>query len=215
MTGKAILYRIGNGGGCGCETVFREVLPQMEIPEKGTQGHPCFAITTGVRLTSHTNNQETDGLSIPRLPWTLCLFNGCDMIRLITHSGGILMVTDDLVTIWRQWLLLLTSGTYKYSLLMYRIKIKSPAKFLWNEQNVFSGWIYFVSISSYSGGVTMIKKPIGYWRYYQSRCRPPRSHGALRPHHELTLQISCNIFFNFLVNVNDEIRRQCITLYDR
>ena len=28
---------------------------------------------------------------------------------------------------------------YKYSLLMHRIKIESPAKLLWNEQNVFVG----------------------------------------------------------------------------
>ena len=35
----------GNGGHCGCETVSREVLPQVEIPEKWTQEPPCFAIT--------------------------------------------------------------------------------------------------------------------------------------------------------------------------
>ena len=43
--GKDILHRVGNGGHCGCETVSREVLPQMEIPEKWTQEPPCFAIT--------------------------------------------------------------------------------------------------------------------------------------------------------------------------
>ena len=43
--GKYILHRVGNGGHCGCETVSREVLPQVEIPEKWTQEPPCFAIT--------------------------------------------------------------------------------------------------------------------------------------------------------------------------
>ena len=33
-----------------------EVHPQVEIPEKWTQEPPCFAITTGVRLRSHTKN---------------------------------------------------------------------------------------------------------------------------------------------------------------
>ena len=43
--GKDILHRVGNGGQCGCETVSREVLPQVEILEKWTQEPPCFAIT--------------------------------------------------------------------------------------------------------------------------------------------------------------------------
>ena len=43
--GTDILHRVGNGGHCGCETVSREVLPQVEIPEKWTQEPPCFAIT--------------------------------------------------------------------------------------------------------------------------------------------------------------------------
>ena len=54
--GKDILHRVGNGGHCGCETVSREVLPQVEIPEKWTQEPPCFAITIGVRLRSHTKH---------------------------------------------------------------------------------------------------------------------------------------------------------------
>ena len=49
------MYRVGNGGRCGCETVSREVLSQVEIPEKWTQEPPCFAITIGVRLRSHTD----------------------------------------------------------------------------------------------------------------------------------------------------------------
>ena len=50
-----MLYSVGNGGRRGCESVSREVLPQVDIPEKWTQGAPCFAITTDVRLRSHTN----------------------------------------------------------------------------------------------------------------------------------------------------------------
>ena len=41
-----------------------EVHPQVEIPEKLTQEPPCFAITTGVRLRSHTKNFT--GFSIPQ-----------------------------------------------------------------------------------------------------------------------------------------------------
>ena len=40
--GKDILHRVGNGGHCGCETVSREVLPQVEISEKWTQEPPCL-----------------------------------------------------------------------------------------------------------------------------------------------------------------------------
>ena len=43
--GKDILHRVGNGGHRGCETVSREVLPQVEISEKWTQEPPCFAMT--------------------------------------------------------------------------------------------------------------------------------------------------------------------------
>ena len=61
--GKDILHRVGNGGHYGCETGSREVLPQVEIPEKWTQEPPCFAITIGVRLRSHTNKPEWLGLN--------------------------------------------------------------------------------------------------------------------------------------------------------
>ena len=54
--GEDILYGVDNGWRCGCETVSREVFPQVEIPEKWTQERPCFAITIGVRLRSHTND---------------------------------------------------------------------------------------------------------------------------------------------------------------
>ena len=43
--GKDILHKVGNGGHCGCETGSREVLPQVEIPEKWTQEPTYFAIT--------------------------------------------------------------------------------------------------------------------------------------------------------------------------
>ena len=36
------MHRVGNGGCRGCETVSREVLLQVEIPEKWTQGPPLF-----------------------------------------------------------------------------------------------------------------------------------------------------------------------------
>ena len=85
---------------------------------------------------------------------------------------------------------------HKYSLLMHRIKIKSPAifffffflmnkTFLWVDLSFFN--------LSYSGGITTTKKPTGYWWYYHSRCRPPRCnagcHGAWRPHHERQVQL--------------------------
>ena len=68
---KDILYRVGNGGRCGCETVSCEVLPQVEIPEKWTREPPCFAITIGVRLRSHTNNGKGKKVSVSGslAPW--------------------------------------------------------------------------------------------------------------------------------------------------
>ena len=186
---------------------------KIEIPEKGTQGHPCFAKTTGVRLASHTNNQETDGLSTPRLPWT-CLFNGCNMIRLITHSGGIIMVTDDLVTIWRQWLLLLTPGTYKYSLLIHRIKIKSPAKFygmnktcFWEDFFLFTQllfWWYYTDEKAYRILAILPIKMSALPSLPWSLASTPWAYTSN----------FVQYIFDFLVNVNDEISRQCITLYD-
>ena len=62
--GKGILHRVGSGGHCGFETVSREVLPQVEIPEKWTQEPPCFAITIGVRLRSHTKNNDITHVSL-------------------------------------------------------------------------------------------------------------------------------------------------------
>ena len=50
---------------------------------------------------------------------------------------------------------------HKYSLLMHRMKIKSPVIFFYgmNEKFFLSGWIYLFSISAYSGGITMTKSP--------------------------------------------------------
>ena len=55
---------------------------------------------------------------------------------------------------------------------MNRIKIKNPAKLLWNEQNVFVGG--FISFQS---ALTLVvlqlqKKPTGYWRHFHLKCRP-------------------------------------------
>ena len=53
----------------------------------------------------------------------------------------------------------------KHSLLMHRIKIKSPAIFLWNEQNVSVGG--FNTFQSVLLSLTT-KKPTGYRRNYES-----------------------------------------------
>ena len=49
--------------------------------------------------------------------------------------------------------------------------------FLWVDSSLFN--------QSYSGGITMTKKPTRFWRYYHSRCWPPcchgRRHGAWSP----------------------------------
>ena len=85
----------------------------------------------------------------------------------------------------------------KYSLLMHRIKIKSPANLFYGMNKTFL-WVDLSFFNqSYSGGITTTKKPTGYWRYYHSRC-----HLAVMPwklastimSDELILQISCNIF---------------------
>ena len=71
----------------------------------------------------------------------------------------------------------------KYSLLMHRIKIKSPANFLWNEQHVFVCWfITFQSVLLW--WYFNDRKLTGYWHYYP-RCRLHGCHGAAwRPHHD-------------------------------
>ena len=81
----------------------------------------------------------------------------------------------------------------------------------------FCDWIYLFFISSYSDGITMTKKPIGYWRFYHSGCQLPRSHGVWRPHHELYRTYTSNSVqysSGFYMNINDATRPQHITLYD-
>ena len=87
---------------------------------------------------------------------------------------------------------------------MHCIKIKSPANFLWNEQNVFVCWFKTGFNQSHSGGITTTKKPTGYWRYYLSRWRGSLAAmglamepGVHTMSDELILQISCNIFLAF------------------
>ena len=59
---------------------------------------------------------------------------------------------------------------HKYSLLMHRIKIKSPANFFYGMNKTFWGVDLSFFNQSYSGGITMTKKPTWYWQYYHSRC---------------------------------------------
>ena len=63
--GKDILHRVGNGGHCGCETVSREVLPQVEISEKWTQEPPCFAITIwcAIKIAHQWQHNGNDSVS--------------------------------------------------------------------------------------------------------------------------------------------------------
>ena len=95
--GKDILHRVGNGGCCGCETVSPEVMPQVEIPEKLTQGPPCFAITIGVRLRSHTNqtlnSQQTPHISSSRANY------GVSVVSILEKIGGVITT---LHCIWDQ-----------------------------------------------------------------------------------------------------------------
>ena len=82
----------------------------------------------------------------------------------------------------------------KYSLLMPPIKMKSPAKFLWNEQNM-DGWSHLFSISSNSGGITLTKSLpdiSGTTIQYVGPFAPMES-GVHTISNELILQISCDI----------------------
>ena len=88
--GKDILHRVGNSGHCGCETVSREVLPQVEIPEKWTQEPPCFAITIGVRLRSHTKNVIlVKAVAIETgVVWFRVTVSGCREKSSVDHNSG-------------------------------------------------------------------------------------------------------------------------------
>ena len=62
--GKDILHRVGNGGHCGCETVSREVLPQVEILEKWTQEPPCldcFPVPYGIAYMQRSERRHRGG----------------------------------------------------------------------------------------------------------------------------------------------------------
>ena len=95
------------------------------------------------------------------------------------------------------------STLHKYSWLMHRIKIKSPANFFYGMNKTFLGADLSFFNQSYSGGIRATKKPTGYWRYYHSKCRPSRvMRAAMEPgvhtmSDELILQIPCNIFLAF------------------
>ena len=86
----------------------------------------------------------------------------------------------------------------KYSLSMHRIKIKSPANFVWNEQNVFVGG-YLFSISPYSGGITMTNSlpDIGGTTIEDVGPLATMEPGVHTMSNELILQISCNVFLAF------------------
>ena len=77
---------------------------------------------------------------------------------------------------------------HKYSLLMHRIKIKSPANVFMERIKRFCGWIYHYSISITLMVLQWQKK--AYWRYHHSRyCRPPWSicHWSVSPRAQLTI----------------------------
>ena len=76
------------------------------------------------------------------------------MTFLIQRTGLCIAILPDLAKSRQscEWhtdahtVLFLAIKVTKYNLLMHRIKIKSSAKFLWNEQNVFVGG--FISFQS-------------------------------------------------------------------
>ena len=69
--GKDILHRVGKGGHCGCETVSREVLPQVQIPEKWTQEPPCFAITISCAIKiAHQSEQSMTSACVYSIGYT-------------------------------------------------------------------------------------------------------------------------------------------------
>ena len=73
----------------------------------------------------------------------------------------------------------------KYSLLMHRIKIKSPAYFFMEWIKRFCGSKYHFSISlTLAVSQRQRSLPDIGGTTYHSICRPPCSHAAWRPHHE-------------------------------
>ena len=79
------------------------------------------------------------------------------------------------------------NNIYMYSLLMHRIKTKSSAIFLWNEQNVFvGGFITFQSALTLA--VLQWQKSLPDIGGTTVQDVAPRSHGAWCPHHERQVQ---------------------------
>ena len=98
----------------------------------------------------------------------------------------------------------LSPGTIpdKYSLLMHRIKIKSPPIIFYEMNNTFLCADLSMFNQSYSGGITTTKKPTGYWQYYLYVGCLAAMGLAMEPgvhtmSDELILQILCNIFLAF------------------
>ena len=83
--GKDILHRVGNGGHCGCETVSREVLLQVEIPEKWTQEPPCFAITIwcAIKIAHQWSSNKIQIFCL----WKCCLQNISHFVPAWVCSG--------------------------------------------------------------------------------------------------------------------------------
>ena len=80
--GKDILHRVGKGGHCGCEIVSREVLPQVEIPEKWTQEPPCFA--TWIWIWQLVGRAPGWGIT---LTGCACYGPGCLLSRLLRDAA--------------------------------------------------------------------------------------------------------------------------------
>ena len=120
----------------------------------------------------------------------------------LPRRGHVMLRFDFLWLLNKTFELLVTwdaSIPYKYSLLMHRIKIKSPANFFMEWIKRFCGWIYNFSISLTLAVLRQKSLPdIGGTTYY-SRCRPlaHMQPGVHTMGDELILQISCNIFLAF------------------
>ena len=125
--GKDILHRVGNGGHCGCETVSREVLPQVEIPEKWTQEPPCLAITIWCAIKiAHQNICKF---------WSLIKTHHllvCNIINMMPYNGCSQMLHISLKTeksfIAHLWRLLCVVGLEEYSAHDWRAATSGTAR---------------------------------------------------------------------------------------
>ena len=112
--GKDILHIwVGNGGHCGCETVSREVLPQVEIPEKWTQEPPCFAITIWCAIKiAHQ--------------WMVWLGRCGACVQICTNLTQIVPVLKPAysgITRWKPWLLLLIKIRHSWGRFILIIRV--------------------------------------------------------------------------------------------